>query len=156
MRVPQNSLKSVRQLFCERYSSHLYTAVAADMARAVPFFGAELKYVFLCRMLLSCIRCSIRMHVVVPFYFIPVLFSLLHVVYWLYWFSVVHRLHRLGWTFCYVRLGKKGAVGLAQSRAADGVVPKTSLIGKSYIQRSSLQRLVLFCFVFLLRYKLYT
>ena len=35
---------------------------------------------------------------------------------------------------------------LPQSRAADGVVPKTSLIGKSYIQRSSLQRLILFCF----------
>ena len=35
---------------------------------------------------------------------------------------------------------------LPQSRAADGVVPKTSLIGKSYIQRSSLQRLVLSCF----------
>ena len=35
---------------------------------------------------------------------------------------------------------------LPLSRAADGVVSKTSLIGKSYIQRSSLQRLVLFCF----------
>ena len=35
---------------------------------------------------------------------------------------------------------------LPQSRAVDGVVPETSLIGKSYIQRSSLQRLVLFLF----------
>ena len=52
----------------------------------------------------------------------------------------------LGWTFCSVRLANKGAVCLPQSRAADGVVPKTSLIGKSYIQRSSLQRLVLFYF----------
>ena len=52
----------------------------------------------------------------------------------------------LGWTFCSVRLENKGAVCLPQSRAADGVVPKTSLIGKSYIQRSSLQRLVSFCF----------
>ena len=52
----------------------------------------------------------------------------------------------LGWTFCSVRLGNKGAVCLPQSRAADGVVPKTSLIENSYIQRSSLQCLVLFCF----------
>ena len=43
---------------------------ARPPARAVPFFGAELKYVFFCRMLLNCIRCSIRMQVVVPFYFI--------------------------------------------------------------------------------------
>ena len=56
----------------------------------------------------------------------------------------------LGWTFCSVRLGNKGAVCLPQFRAADSVGPKTSLIGKSYIQRSSLQRLVFICF-FLLR-----
>ena len=43
-------------------------------------------------------------------------------------------------------LPQSRAVSLPQSRAADGVVPKTSLIGKSYIQPSSLQRLVLFCF----------
>ena len=54
----------------------------------------------------------------------------------------------LGWTFCSFRLGNKGAVRLPQSRAADGVVPKTSLIGKSYIQRSSLQRFVVLFFSF--------
>ena len=52
----------------------------------------------------------------------------------------------LGWTFCSVRLGNKGAVCLPQSRAADDVVPKTSLIAKVVhtAQFTATSRFVLF------------